>query len=164
MNEWVIRAAFPSAGLEFSEDWQDRAAMARPFVFERVVLGDRAAAIEAEQYQATQRTAAVPFALKASAHWWATVRANVAEFSGIYPADDAAAYKKGVITYISRQDWGRRMLRPADHDVLVAELTKLKEQHGYEVNIVSMDKLSREDQMRLAARTTVSPHLSLDAH
>ncbi|KZV84367.1 hypothetical protein EXIGLDRAFT_753895 [Exidia glandulosa HHB12029] len=155
MNEWVIRAAFPSTGLEFAEDWIDRAGMSRPFVFERVVLGDRAAAIEGKQYQATQRTASEPFALKASPHWWAPVRANVAEFAGIFPRDDAAAYKKGVITYISRQGWGRRMLKAADHDVLVAELLKLKEKYGYEVNIVSMDKLSREEQMRLAARTTI---------
>ncbi|EJD46971.1 hypothetical protein AURDEDRAFT_102827 [Auricularia subglabra TFB-10046 SS5] len=155
MNEWVMRAAFPSTGLEFEEDWADRAAMGRPFVYSRVVIGDRAAASEGPRFGQTQRTASEPFALPGSPHWWATMRANVVEFAGVTPAEDAAALKKGVITYISRQEWGRRMLRPQDHDVLVAELNKLKEQHGYEVNIVSMDKLSREQQMRLAARSTI---------
>lgn len=77
---------------------------------------------------------------------------------------------KHVITYVSRQEWGRRMLKKEDHDVLVKELRELEKQHGYEVsvlyikranadvgqlNIVSMDKMSRDEQIRLAARTTV---------
>lgn len=152
MNEWVVRAAFPSAGLEFSEHWLDRAATARPFVFERVVLGDRAASFKGT----TGRMSVQPFLLKASPHWWTTVRANVAEFAGIFPQDDAAASNKGVITYISRQEWGRRTLKQADHEVLVSELKKLEQQHGYEVNVVTMEELSREEQIRLAARTTVS--------
>ncbi|KAJ8516777.1 hypothetical protein ONZ45_g5928 [Pleurotus djamor] len=60
-----------------------------------------------------------------------------------------------VITYISRQTWGRRMLIPADHDKLVKELYKLRDQYGYEVNVVSMEKLSRSEQITLAARTTI---------
>jgi len=32
---------------------------------------------------------------------------------------------------------------------------RLEEKYGYEVNIVSMDKLSREEQFRLAGRTTI---------
>ncbi|KAH7098300.1 hypothetical protein BKA62DRAFT_713673 [Auriculariales sp. MPI-PUGE-AT-0066] len=156
MNEWIFRAAFPGAGLEFLEDWEERAAApGRVYVYDRVILGDRIAAYEGERFVATMRTAANAFALPGSPHWWATMRANVVEFAGVFPADDDAAYKKGVITYISRQGWGRRMLREADHLALVAELEKLHTEYGYEVNIVSMDKLTREKQMRLAARTTI---------
>ena len=36
------------------------------------------------------------------------------------------------------------------------ELNKLRDQYGYEVNIVSMEKVTRAEQMSLAARTTVS--------
>jgi hypothetical protein len=61
-----------------------------------------------------------------------------------------------VITYISRQEWGRRMLVQKDHEQLVAELYKLRDNYGYEVNVVSMDKLSRKEQLQLSARTTVS--------
>ncbi|GFZ43519.1 hypothetical protein JCM24511_01239 [Saitozyma sp. JCM 24511] len=62
---------------------------------------------------------------------------------------------KPVITYISRQDWGRRMLLPESHESLVTELLELERKYGWEVNIVSMDKLSRDEQIRLAARTTI---------
>lgn len=62
---------------------------------------------------------------------------------------------KHVITYVSRQEWGRRMLKKEDNEVLERELKELEKKHGYEVNIVSMDKMSRDEQIRLAARTTV---------
>lgn len=39
-----------------------------------------------------------------------------------------------VITYVSRQDWGRRMLRKKDHDVLVKELKNLEKKYGWEVS------------------------------
>ena len=62
---------------------------------------------------------------------------------------------KPVITYVSRQEWGRRMLIKEDHDELVRELNELEKKYGWEVNVVSMDQLSRDEQIRLAARTTV---------
>ncbi|AAW42198.1 expressed protein [Cryptococcus deneoformans JEC21] len=66
-----------------------------------------------------------------------------------------AEASKPVITYVSRQDWGRRMLKKESHDSLVKELHDLEEKYGWEVNIVSMDKLTREEQIRLSARTTI---------
>ncbi|WVQ82768.1 hypothetical protein IAT38_004900 [Cryptococcus sp. DSM 104549] len=62
---------------------------------------------------------------------------------------------KPVITYVSRQEWGRRMLKKESHESLVKELHELEKKYGWEVNIVSMDKLSRDEQIRLAARTTI---------
>jgi len=47
------------------------------------------------------------------------------------------------------------MLIQRDHEKLVEELYKLRGQYGYEVNVVSMDKLSPFEQLRLAGRTTV---------
>jgi hypothetical protein len=38
----------------------------------------------------------------------------------------------------------------------VEELKKLEEKYGWEVHVVAMDKLSRDEQIRLAARSTVS--------
>ncbi|WVQ70868.1 hypothetical protein IAR50_000393 [Cryptococcus sp. DSM 104548] len=60
-----------------------------------------------------------------------------------------------VITYVSRQDWGRRMLLKESHESLVHELRELEKKYGWEINIVSMDKLSRDEQIRLSARTTI---------
>jgi hypothetical protein len=63
---------------------------------------------------------------------------------------------KPVISYLSRQEWGRRMLIQEDHDRLVEELYELERKYGWEVNVVSMERLTRDEQIRLAARTTVS--------
>ncbi|EJD08554.1 uncharacterized protein FOMMEDRAFT_72556, partial [Fomitiporia mediterranea MF3/22] len=162
MNQWVTRGAFPSLSMEFMEEWATRAEMGMPFVFDRVVLADRASAGEGDPFKATWRTASNAFDLRGSAHWWAPIRKSVLEFSGlpeqwITGADPSALAdnQKFVITYISRQGWGRRMLRQADHEKLVEELYKLRDRYGYEVNVVSMDKLSRAEQFQLAGRTTI---------
>ncbi|THH08866.1 hypothetical protein EW145_g2425 [Phellinidium pouzarii] len=162
MNQWVTRGAFPSLGMEFMEDWEDRAAMQTLFVFDRVVLADRAAASEGDPFKKTWRTASNAFELGGSPNWWAPVRRSVLQFSGL-PAEwivgpdpgTVTENQKLVITYISRQGWGRRMMRPADHDKLVEELYGLRDKYGYEVNVVNMEKLSRVEQFQLAGRTTV---------
>ncbi|KAF8158227.1 hypothetical protein B0H34DRAFT_797639 [Crassisporium funariophilum] len=155
MNQYVVRASFPSAAMEFIDDWRDRAEMRRPFVFDRVVVADRSAAMQSYNFARYQRTAAAAFALPGSMNWWMPIRNNVIEFAGLDPGVGGGTTGTPVITYISRQTWGRRMLIPADHDRLVAELYKLRDQYGYEVNVVNADKMSRVEQIRLAARTTI---------
>lgn len=154
--------------MEFKDDWNDRMGMGKPVVFDRVVIADRAAAINGLSWQRTQRTASEAFALPGSAHWWSTVRNSVTGLSGL--TTPRGGNSNPVITYISRQDWGRRMLIPEHHEKLVEELYVLRDTYGYEVNIVSMDKLSRMEQLHLAGRTTVwmvlspvsgSPHLKV---
>lgn len=137
--------------------------MGVPFVFDRVLFADRAAAINGANWLRTQRTASEAFALPGSPNWWSTFRNNVIEYTGLNASTGAGTRGRPVITYISRQGWGRRMLIQKDHDKLVEELYKLRDQYGYEVNVVSMDKLSRVEQLRLAGRTTVCvPPLSQD--
>ena len=155
MNQRVLRTAFPSISMEFSDDWKDRAAMDVPFVFDRVVFADRAAAMNGANFLRTQRTASEAFTLPGSPNWWSTFRNNVIESTGLNASTGAGTRGNPVITYISRQDWGRRMLIQRDHEKLVEELYKLRDQYGYEVNVVSMDKLSPLEQLRLAGRTTV---------
>jgi hypothetical protein len=106
-------------------------------------------------YHRTQRTASEPFALPGSVNWWSTIRSNVIQFSGLDGSVGMGTMSAPVITYISRQDWGRRMLIPEHHEKLVRELHNLRDKYGYEVNVVSMDRLSRTEQLQLAARTTV---------
>lgn len=181
MNQWVAHASFPSLQFEFKDDWNDRSHMGKVWVFDRVVLADRSAAMRAWNFARFQRTAAAPFALPGSANWWSPIRNKVVELAGMDPeansgtlsghiplADEEASqdesesslksppFNKPVITYISRQNWGRRMLIPADHKVLVEELYRLRDTYGYEVNVVDAEKMNRQQQVRLAARTTVS--------
>lgn len=106
-------------------------------------------------YHRTQRTASEPFALPGSVNWWSTIRSNVIKFSGLAGSVSMGTTSTPVITYISRQDWGRRMLIPEHHEELVRELYGLRDQYEYDANVVSMDKLSRTEQLRLGARTTV---------
>lgn len=153
--------AFPSMAVETEQAWLDRAATNKPFVFDRVVFGDRAAAMRGERFPQTGRSASGAFELPGSMSWWSPVRANVLEFSGTSRKAGWGTLDTPVITYISRQNWGRRMLIPKDHDGLVAALHDLRDTYGYEVNIVEMDKLSREEQFDLAGRTTVSDSPSL---
>lgn len=155
MNQYLMNGIFPSISIEHSRDWQDRNETHQPYVFDRVVLADRSAAMRGPEFTATERTASEAFSLVSSRPWWSPVRANLVEFIGLNRSIGAGTRDRPVITYVSRQDWGRRMLIPEDHDKLVAALHELEESYGYEVNIVSMDKLSKEEQLRLSARTTV---------
>jgi len=157
MNQWVVRASFPGVTMEFKDDWRDRAEMGRAFVFERVLVVDRSAAMLSFNFARYQRTAAAPFGLPGSVNWWQPIRNNVVEFAGrnTTTEEDAATAKTPVITYISRQKWGRRMLLPADHERLVKALEKLREEHGYEVNIVNAEDMTRLEQIQLAAKTTI---------
>ncbi|KAJ7118621.1 hypothetical protein C8R43DRAFT_1035544 [Mycena crocata] len=155
MNQWVVRSCFPEATMEFIDDWDDRVKMGVPWVLERVVISDRSAAMPALNYQRFQRTAAAAFALPGSPNSWMTIRNNVVQFAGIDPEEGAGTMGRPVITYISRQAWGRRMLIQADHENLVRELLNLEKTYGYEVNIVVPEYMTRVEQLRLAARTTI---------
>jgi hypothetical protein len=141
--------------MEFRDDWDDRTKMERPFVFDRVLLADRSAAMRAYNYQRYQRTAAVPFALPGSVNWWMTIRNNIIQSAGMDLAEGTSTTSNPVITYISRQVWGRRTLIQEDHEKLVRELHKLRDQYGWEVNVVIMENMSRLEQIKLAVRTTV---------
>ncbi len=155
MNQYVIQSTFPSMTVEDAQDWEDRRATNQPYVFDRIVLADRGAAMRGPTFVATERTASESFAFPSSRSWWSPIRSNVVEFAGLNRSVGDGTMGKPVITYISRQDWGRRMLLPEAHDSLVSALKDLEEEYGYEVNIVSMDKLDRHAQIRLAGRTTV---------
>ena len=153
MNQYLIRGVFPSLVMEFEQDWNAWASLPHiTLLYDRVIFADRAAAMRGNMEKQTQRIAAEAMELVASPHWWTTIRATLTGFAG-YNTDQQN--QTPVITYVSRQGWGRRMLRPADHDELVAALYDLKTKHGYEVNVVSLDKMPPAEQIKLAARTTV---------
>ena len=116
--------------------------------------------------------------------WWEPVRRSVLRFAGVddrtldlgVKADaflSAAQKVKGgvtestkttagisdkdiVITYISRQS-ARRHLLDDDHAALVKALGEMVKKHGWELNVVEAERLSKEEQLKIAARTTVRP-------
>ena len=158
MNQWVVHSSFPGVTMEFIDDWRDRAEMDTAWVFDRVIITDRSAAMLSFNFARYQRTAAAPFALPGAANWWMAIRDNVVQFTGVDTSVGSGTSGTPVITYISRQTWGRRMLIPEDHEKLVKELYKLRDTYGWEVNVIEAEKMTRVEQLRLAARTTVSTY------
>lgn len=61
-----------------------------------------------------------------------------------------------VITYVSRQDWGRRMLIKQDHEELVKQLRALEKKYGWEVS----QGVATFKEQRLIFRSTLWPWTS----
>jgi hypothetical protein len=59
------------------------------------------------------------------------------------------------VTYVSRQNSKDRQLSKSDHEALVAALEELCVGRGWELNVPLMEHMSIEEQLVLAARTTV---------
>lgn len=62
--------------------------------------------------------------------------------------------EKQLVTYISRQS-SRRRLTTESHEDLVQALEKHSKAKGWELLIVEAEKLTKEEQLQIAARTTI---------
>lgn len=80
-------------------------------------------------------------------------KVDAPEYSGLKPVARPGDYKP-VVTYISRPP-PRRSLTGSSHAALVAALKEAAPKLGFELNVVNMGKLSKEEQVQLAARTTI---------
>ncbi|KAJ7164684.1 hypothetical protein C8R43DRAFT_878630 [Mycena crocata] len=105
--------------------------------------------------------------------WWEPIRTAMLLFAGAPtlssdyngaqaalfrdPLPDANAPKKVVISYISRQGTTRRRLTDDSHTGLVTALQNLVKSKGeaWELNIVQAETLTKEEQLKIAARTDV---------
>ncbi|KAJ7147032.1 hypothetical protein C8R43DRAFT_953243 [Mycena crocata] len=107
--------------------------------------------------------------------WWEPVRSAVLRFAGAesnVPDNTEQVVLSGdvsegdpklpmptkiVITYISRQSAGQRKLTPESHAGLVASLGDLVKRKGasWELNVVEAEKLTKDEQLQLIARTTI---------
>lgn len=139
-HPYLPKAAFPTLGLMYKEDWKDYAEMEVPFIIERLVVSDLGAA-------GRSTNDVPPFAvphigLNASKEWWEPIRQNLAHFlNEEYPTPNPnGGNEKVVVTYISRQDaQGGSKLRRSDHYALVGALETLRGSNNFEVYIVSSD-------------------------
>ncbi|KAG7443807.1 uncharacterized protein BT62DRAFT_902099 [Guyanagaster necrorhizus] len=177
-NAYFLRAAFPSLAIEDRRDWADRIAATsgssvdRAWHFPLVLLTDRSAAhrgvlcgsqtqriaSEAWEYM-RERSGVLGFTVGG---WWEPVRASVLKFAGLdvvrWEGDDLPMPDKAVITYISRQGTPRRRLTDEAHDSLVTalqELVERKKEEGWELNVIQAERMSRDAQLHVAARTTI---------
>lgn len=121
--------------------------------------------------------------------WWRSIKYAVWRFAGVTPDGEGGSFAnhalddnplastpsdfeetdKIVITYISRQS-SRRRLIPEDHEVLVKNLESLVQRKNaettsagkeWELNVVEAEGMTKDDQIRLVARTTVSSNVPL---
>jgi hypothetical protein len=149
-----------------------------------VLLSDRSAAFRGDACGSrTQRTAAEAYEYmmktgRLARGWWEPVRKAVLRFAGGEEQGTQPVTTQGnnpetisplplpdrvVITYISRQGVRRRLIHD-DHVSLVLALRQLVLRKNrvrgtgpeWEFNVVQAENLTKDEQVRIAARTTVS--------
>ncbi|PSR81860.1 hypothetical protein PHLCEN_2v6232 [Hermanssonia centrifuga] len=169
--DWQDRVAATSAVGDYARTWH----------FDSVLLSDRSAAFRGV-ICGTQvhRTAGEAFHFmrnngNLTRWWWEPVRRAVLRFASVDQrvlevgvraqiesekakidglAGSRSQRQDVVVTYIDRQGV-RRHLIDEDHERLVAALHQMCAIKGWELNIVQAEKLTKEQQLNLAARTTV---------
>ena len=130
MNSFVVSSAFPEIAIGDLYDMTDLAESGNVYLFDRVVLGDRSAAgrgqIDAngQPWRVTSGAIEMPGSL----YWWQPVRMAVFKAIGGQVKESRA-----VVTYINRQTWVGRMLRPSHHKALVKALETMCEEYDWEV-------------------------------
>ena len=154
MHPMLLKAAFPTIELMYSEDWKDYADMHIPFVLERVVLADRGAAErnredwtlrwspelarpgvgvgdELRKRQGSEdglpAWAAPVVGFDVPEGWWTPVRQAVTSYLGV-PAEREKR-RKPVVTFVSMQEEPYEAgahIRTEDHPELVDGLRKLE--------------------------------------
>ncbi|KAJ7066961.1 hypothetical protein C8F01DRAFT_1051335 [Mycena amicta] len=176
-NGYTMRAVFPSTTIEVATDWIDRVnattntKIGRAWHFPLALLADRSAAFRGPITGAyTQRTAAEAWMVMAKqgridliGNWWASVRSALTRYAGGDPTEPLNAELQlpntVVLTYINRQGT-RRHLRDEDNIALLAamqELVDRKNREGkkWEFHSVHAERLSLDEQVRIASRTTI---------
>jgi hypothetical protein len=130
-HPFLMKAAFPTLGVEYLEDWGDYCDMEMPWVFETLVIADSGAAIRAgkggpaDEANGTIIEATFKLALKGTGmgrEWWDPIRAALLRRFSL-PLDTPFDGTRPVVTYISRQNCSTcAKLRPADHTALIEAL------------------------------------------
>jgi len=154
-HPFLAKAAFPTLGLMFKEDWADYALLHAPYLIRRAVVADQGAARRA-------RADVPPFAVplvefEAAKLWWEPIRRNVARFLGVAeeaPGREWFSKPETIVTYLSRQDApAGPKAKKVDHEKLVSALQKLG--HGYSVNVVPASAPWLERMQAIAQSTIV---------
>ncbi|KAG8878864.1 hypothetical protein FRB97_002151 [Tulasnella sp. 331] len=157
----------------------------KAFRFSNVILSDRSAAFRGEACPGrTDRIATEAYEVTksiSSRWWWEPIRRSVLHFSGVEKhIMDRSAMWDGVwrggldvegkeedpeavdlasnripivVSYIVRTN--KRMLRPEDHQGLLAALTHLCTSKGWTFNVAHAERMTREEQIQMAANTTI---------
>ncbi|EKM58001.1 uncharacterized protein PHACADRAFT_251949 [Phanerochaete carnosa HHB-10118-sp] len=184
LHPMLLKAAFPTIEVMYSEDWQDFADMQLPYVLERVVIADRGAA-ERNSADWTSKWAPAPSRAGASDElrkrqgaedglpawaapfvgfdvpedWWAPVRAALLSYLGL--PTEPEQKEKPVVTFVSMQEEPYEAgahIRTEDHPELVDGLQKLQREGVIsELHIVRANgtKENWDERMRAITRSDI---------
>ncbi|KZT23705.1 hypothetical protein NEOLEDRAFT_1179922 [Neolentinus lepideus HHB14362 ss-1] len=162
LHPYLLKAAFPTVGVWYAEDWDDLRTTEVPFLLERVVLLDRSAAQREGVENGLPLWAGVFTRMQASQHWFTPIRRTLAGYLGVdLDAEGAVQSKnkkkaKPVITYITRQgESDGPRLRAQDHQLLVDALRGLEKHYGYGVHVVSRETEWNERMSAILRSTMV---------
>ncbi|KAF7324108.1 hypothetical protein MKEN_00633200 [Mycena kentingensis (nom. inval.)] len=149
----IMRAAFPGVSIETGSYWRDLERLESTVVFERVILVNRAAAHKHPFGSVWHKMAAGAMNVTVPDDFWRPIRENV--WNSLWgPAAVQATRQRPLVTYISRQGGGRRLIHE-DHDALVESLHELELQGICDVQVVRMETLSLKEQIGLMRNTTI---------
>lgn len=182
MHPLLLKAAFPTLEVMYSEDWKDYADMELPYVLERVLIADRGAADrnrgdwltpwapvaprpagelrkrqEAEDGLPTWAAPFVGFSVPEG--WWTPVRAALLAHLGL-PLEQVKRTKP-VVTFVSMEDEPYEAgahVRSEDHTLIVNGLRKLVRDGTIgEFHVVKSNgtKENWEARMTIISRTDV---------
>ena len=173
LHPYLVKAAFPHTDVLYHQDWKDYYKMEVPFVFERMVIADPAAASKAAA--SGQPTNAGPYELETSAYWWEPIRRTLVSYFDRLQEETLAAVtteKKGflrfntkakkIITFIDNQEIagqsGQSVMLQGDYEYFSRSLHKLGREKGYEVHIISSNttKITWDRKMDTIIRSSVS--------
>ncbi|KAJ3538606.1 hypothetical protein NMY22_g5094 [Coprinellus aureogranulatus] len=171
LNGPLLRLAFPDMSIEKSEIWQDWIRSDTTLVFERSVTVNRYAAHKSPLGSVWFKMIGTTMNLTAPRHYWEPVRKSI--MTGLFghapevadsgkpvspplfaPDSDRSSSDSSIVdpsrnlpivTYISRQKTGRRLIA-ADHEGLVAALKGLEKEGLCILRIPVMERLSFKDQ------------------
>ncbi|TFK25335.1 hypothetical protein FA15DRAFT_668561 [Coprinopsis marcescibilis] len=193
-NEWrdkpnligpLMRAAYPSTGIEKADYWNDLGNLNETFVFERSMVINRWAAHKHPNGKRWYKMIAGTMELTVPNGFWEPIRKNIVgnilgyvpfvnslgqvEKSSLHLLKDKASPQaqqhknnlisesdvKPLVTYISRQGSGNRRLVEEDHLRLVESLRALEKEGLCKFEMPAMEKLSIKQQLNISARSTI---------
>ena len=175
-----MRAGFPLASIDRADFWKDLIALNRTFVFERAMIISRTGAHHRYVKIVLRRLCKLNYIytsplsnewlkmisstmnVTVPEHFWEPLREQlVTNTIGYLPVMDNAGVvvsspksSAPVVTYISRQRTGRRLVAE-DHDGLIGALKELEAEGLCELNVAIMETMTFAQQIESVARSTV---------
>ncbi|TFK25332.1 hypothetical protein FA15DRAFT_668559 [Coprinopsis marcescibilis] len=160
LNGPLMRAAFPGIPIEKADYWADLAKLDTTVSFERAMVINRHNSHKHRNSGIWFKMMAGTMNLTAPDGYWEPIRKSLlVNTVGSVPVVDSQGRvvdsdEKPIVTYISRQGAGRRLIH--EHHLELVKLLKELEKEGLcRLEIPMMERLSIKEQLAIGAKTTI---------